>query len=239
MLSEMFSFLFAPYNLPFTIMLGVCVLLAALQLVGLGGDGDTDADLDADVDIDADVDVDLDADADLDVDGDVDADADADIDEIPGALSILAFLGVGKAPLLVILLILLGSMGVLGWTFNNILQTLLGVYPSWGLWAVFPVTIVVGSFVSSRTARLIGRALPPVSTTATSAVGLLGKRGTVISPRIDGKYGLVRVRDQGGTLINVFAITQDNEPINSKSEVALIDYDAEKKRYTVSPIDRK
>lgn len=239
MLSEMFSFLFTPYNLPFTLMLGVCVLLAALQLVGLGGDGDADADLDADVDIDGDVDVDLDADADLDVDGDIDADADTDIDEIPGALSVLAFLGVGKAPLLVILLILLGSMGVLGWTFNNILQTLLGGYPSWGLWAVFPITIVVGSLVSSRTARLIGRALPPVSTTATSAVGLLGKRGTVISPRIDGKYGLVRVRDQGGTLINVFAITQDNEPINSKSEVALIDYDAEKKRYTVAPIDRK
>lgn len=236
MLTQTLTFIVAWYNLPFTIMLGLCVLASVLQLIGLDHDADVDADVDADFDFDADVDadVDIDADADLDADGDVDA------DDIPGALALLAFLGVGKAPLLVVMVILLGSIGAIGWTLNSVVQSAFdNNYPAWGLTAVFPLALIAGSFISSRTARAIGRALPSVSTTATAAVGLIGRRGTVISPRVDEKYGLVRVRDDGGTLINVFAISHNAETISGHSEVALVDYDAEKKLYTVAPIQPK
>ena len=54
MLQETFSFISVWYNLPFTIMLGLCILMAALQLLGLGGDGETDVDTDLDVDVDFD-----------------------------------------------------------------------------------------------------------------------------------------------------------------------------------------
>lgn len=231
MLTETLTFITSWYNLPFTIMLGLCVLAAILQLIGLDTDGNADADLDFDADVDVD--------ADIDADVDVDADGDMDADDIPGALALLAFLGVGKAPLLVVLVILFGSIGAFGWTLNSVIQSIFSTYPGWGLTAVFPIALILGSYISSRIARAIGRALPSVSTTATAATGLIGRRGTVISPRVDQKYGLVRVRDDGGTLINVFAISHDNEPISGKSEVALVDYDADKKLYTVAPIQTK
>lgn len=223
MLAETLTFIISWYNLPFTAMIGLCLLAAALQLIGLGADGDADADLDADID----------------VDGDVDADGEVDASEMPSALTLLAFLGIGKAPLLVVLVILLGSIGTAGWILNTILQSLFTPYPGWGLTAVFPIALILGSFVSSRTARFIGRTLPSVSTTATAAAGLVGRRGTVISPRVDQKYGLVRVRDNSGTLITVFAISHNHETIANQAEVALIDYNPDQKLYTVAPIQIK
>lgn len=249
MVSNAAAFFLAWYNLPFTILLGLCVLLAAFQMIGLGGDhdGDADAGADADGDVDADADADLDTDADADagvdhdldhdfdqdIDHDVDHDADHDAD--PGsALAILAFIGLGKAPLMVVLLILFGAIGLLGWTLNGVVQSAFGVYPGLAFAAVLPVSIVAGGVISSRVARLIGRALPPISTTATRAQALVGKRGTVISPFVDEQYGQVHVRDSGGTLISVFAVTRSEEPIRRGSEVVLASYDARKKLYTVT-----
>ena len=40
MLTETFTFIIAWYNLPFTIMLGLCVLAAVLQLIGLDTDSE-------------------------------------------------------------------------------------------------------------------------------------------------------------------------------------------------------
>ena len=121
----MWTPIFAWYNLPFTIMLMLCGLFAMLQLIGLGDDSDSDLDADFDADIDADLDLDFDADADFDADFDTDLDADADLDVdadgLPDLLSVLAFLGVGKAPLMVVLVVLLGSMAVIGWTLNTVL----------------------------------------------------------------------------------------------------------------------
>jgi hypothetical protein len=256
MLNETWLFISAWYNLPFTFMLGLCLLLTGLQLIGLGGDhdGDADADADVDADVDADLDADVDADLDADVDADLDADADADFDhdldhdldhdadhdldhDASGSLSalnFLAYLGMGKAPLMVILVILFGTVGVLGWLLNSVIEEALGTYPGIAFAAVLPLALIGGSFISSRTARFIGRALPPVSTTATQAKALVGRAGVVISPSVNAKYGMVRLRDSGGTMINVFAITDGEEPINRSSEVVVVDYDPQQKRYTVS-----
>ncbi len=102
--------------------------------------------------------------------------------------------------------------------------------------AVLPITIVVGTLISSRSARFIGRALPPISTTATRAQALVGRRGTVISPFVDTKYGMVHLRDDGGTLLNVFAVIKDGEPIKRGSEMSLVAYDPLKKVYTVTTL---
>jgi hypothetical protein len=81
---------------------------------------------------------------------------------------------------------------------------------------------------------LIGRALPPVSTTATRAQALVGRPGTVISPFVDGRYGMVHLRDDGGTLISLFAITEDEAPIARGQSVILLSYDAAQRRYLVA-----
>jgi hypothetical protein len=212
-------------------------------MVGLGGEAETQ--VDADVDADADIDLSADADADVDTDADVDADADVDhdldhdtsTDAIPGALSLLAFVGMGKAPLAVVLLILFGSIGILGWVLNSLVQQVLGAYPGIAFAGVMPITLIAGVFISSRASRLIGRALPPVSTTAMRARAFVGRRGTVISPYVDARYGLVHLRDQGGTLISVFATTTAQEPIKRGSNVVLVSYDETKRQYTVAPLD--
>jgi membrane protein implicated in regulation of membrane protease activity len=157
-------------------------------------------------------------------------------DGTPGVLNVLAFIGLGKAPLMVVLLILFGSIGLLGWIMNSILTNAFGTYPSMAFVIVVPISVLAGTVVSSRTARFIGRALPPISTTATRAQALVGKRGTVISPFIDEKYGMVHLRDEGGTLINIFAVITDGEPIRRGSEVALVAYDPVKKVYTVANV---
>jgi hypothetical protein len=135
---------------------------------------------------------------------------------------------------MVILVMLFGTVGVLGWLMNTVIEEALGSYPGIAFAAVLPIAFIAGGFVSSRTARFIGRALPPVSTTATHAKALVGRPGVVISPNVDAKYGMVRLRDSGGTMINVFAITDGEEPIGRSSEVVVVDYDPQQKRYTVS-----
>jgi len=277
MLSSAWSFIFIWYNLPFTLLLAACVVLAAMQFIGLGGDHDTDADAHADIDHDVDLahDVDLDHgvdldhavdldhgadldhaadldhDADLDhgidhdldhdldhaVDHDVDHAVDHDAGGAPTVLNVLAFLGVGKAPLLVVLLMFFGSVGILGWILNSAVRGVFGEYPGPVFAAVLPITIVAGGFMSSRTARFIGRALPPISTTATRANALVGRRGTVISPFVDAKYGLVHLRDQSGTLINVFAVIRtEQESIKRGSNVVLVSYDPASKVYTITQV---
>jgi membrane protein implicated in regulation of membrane protease activity len=252
MLSSILSFILAWYNLPFTFLLAVCLLLAALQWVGLGGDHDSDADLDHGLDHDVDLDHGLDHDVDLDhsldhdvdldhgldhdidhdVDHDVDHDADAD-HTVESGFSILAYLGVGRAPLLVTLLLLFGSVGLIGWLFNGLVIQSLGSYPGLVMIAALVVSLGIGSFISSRIARAIGRALPPLSTTATPARAMVGRRGTVISPFVDPRYGMVHLRDAGGTLISVFAVAMEEPTIRRGEEVILTDYDAEKRIYTV------
>ena len=254
MLSETWTFITAWYNLPFSILLFLCLLFTALQLFGLGGEQDSDADLDTDFDADADLDADFDAAADLDTDFDADADLDADADaDLDGdtdldqdgdfhldrgdglsALSLFAFIGVGKAPLFVVLIVLFGSMGILGWVLNNLVETVFNSYPALALAPVGLLSLLGSGLVSSRVTRFIGQMLPPVSTTATRAEALVGRRGTVLSPSIDKTYGLVRLRDQGGTSINVFAIVADEDAIDRDSEVLLVDYDPTNKRYTVT-----
>jgi membrane protein implicated in regulation of membrane protease activity len=239
MFESIWTFLIAWYNLPFTLMLGFSVMLAGLQLLGLSHDSDTDADADTDLDADADMDLDVNHafghDFDHDVDHDIEHDVDHDINQ--GSLSgfsWLAFIGIGKAPLLVVLLILLMSIGFLGWIFNGIAQEIFGFFPSLLLLATGLISIFVGVLITSRITRLIGRALPPVSTTATRAQALVGRPGTVISPFVDSRYGMIHLRDDGGTLISVFATSEDEKPLTRGEEVILLSYDAVQRRYTVT-----
>jgi membrane protein implicated in regulation of membrane protease activity len=268
MLSSLGSFLFAWFNTPFTVLLGISVILALLQLVGLGGgdhdsDGDADAGVDHDMDLDHSVDfehgvdvdhavdldhdvdlqhdVDLDHSADLDhdaavehsVDHDVDHGADGGHEGAPGTLALLAYLGVGKVPLTVLMVLITGTIGLAGWVLNSVVQTVFGGYPGIFFAAVLPLSLVGSGVLTARVARIIGNALPPISTTATRSEALVGIQGTVISPFVDARYGMVHVRDRGGTLISVFA-TCDGEPICRGEKVVLVRYDPVLRTYTIA-----
>jgi membrane protein implicated in regulation of membrane protease activity len=214
-----FSFFGAWFNAPFSLLFVLCLLMGMAQLIGLSGD----------------VDPDVDGDADGDLDHDVDHDVEQDADGSP-ALAWLAFLGVGKAPVAVVLLMLFGAIGILGWVLNSAVQRIFGGYPNLAFIPVLLFSLMGSVWITSRVSRFIGRALPPVSTTATRAQALVGKRGTVISPLVDARYGQVRVRDVGGTLINVFAVAHSS-PIPRSTEVVLVSYDAAQRRFVVETLE--
>ncbi len=250
-LIEWWTFATAWYNLPFTLALLAFLLLSALQFIGLGGDHD--ADVHVDIDHDVDFDHDLDLDHDLDVDHDVDIDHDADLSHdlaheagpqldhaggAPAWLEALKFLGVGQAPVTMIVLLLVGGFGLSGWIANWFIVGASPLYPGWVMAGVVVGALLVSVLFTSRTARLISRAIPAFSSTATSASQLVSRRGWVTSVQVDDTYGQVKVRDSGGDLITVFAKVDPNKPpIPRDSEVYLVDYDAVEKVYTVVPSD--
>ena len=249
MLTQAWTFISAWYNLPFTILLGLCLLLAGAQLTGFSGEPDQDVDADADGDFDPDVAGDAGTDLEHDIDGDADANSDADAETdtdsdaaVDGAatssfvtpLAFLTQIGVGRAPLVIVLLILFGAAGICGWLLNSLVENVFGVYPAIALAAVLPAAFVAGGIASRRIASFIGGALPPVSTTATRSQSLVGRSGVVISPFVDERYGQVHLRDAGGTLISVFVITHAQPPIRRGDEVLLLTYDAAQRRYNVA-----
>jgi membrane protein implicated in regulation of membrane protease activity len=226
-LQSLWSFVSVWHNLPFSLLLMVSVLLSVLQLIGLGGDQDADADTD------------------LDADADADMDADAGMDATPdGFLAALAFLGVGKAPLAVILAILTGAIGLTGWLLNAVLAGALGGIGALAFAGVLLVSLILGGLITARLSRAIGRALPPVISTATTQQALVGRMGTVVSPSIDSTYGMVRLRDKGGTMINVFAIPDSSDPdaqeaLRQGENVMLTSYDVDNNRYAVRSTKRR
>lgn len=214
------SVLFVWYNLPFILLLLVCLALGVLQLVGGGDDGG-----------------DADADADLDAEADADADADADGDGGP-SFNVFSFVGFGKAPLLIVLMILLGSIAISGLALNWIAFRIFGAYTGVSFVVVLAVALVLGALTGAVVTQIIRTILPPLVTTASQAQELVGQRGTVISPFVDERYGQVRLRNPGGVMISIFATTQSATPIKRGDEVLLEAYDPAKRLYRVTPSAR-
>ena len=211
-------------------------------------DHDVSVDHDLAVEHDADLGHDLDHDVDHDIDHDMDHDVSHDAGGVPAWAGALRFLGVGQAPLTMVLLVLLGGFGILGWIMNALILSVSPSYlkiswlPAWLAWLPFILVLgadlALGAWFTSRVAVFIGRAVPAFSSTATSVKRLVSRRGHVVSPQVDEKYGQVKVRDPGGTLITVFAIVDPGKPpIPRDTEVILVEYDEAKKVFIVVPSD--
>jgi membrane protein implicated in regulation of membrane protease activity len=229
----MFGFLLAWYNLPFIAGLGCFLALALLQIIGGFGDQDADADADADLDVD------VDADVDADIDVDADADADADVASGDGGMvaEALSALGIGRVPLMLVLMAFLGSFGVIGLLANTLLVGVLGSYPNAALIPMLLGVVLLGLILTGRISRLLGR-LTPRSSTATSFDQLVGRVGVVVSHSVSPSYGRVQVRDTFGTLHTVYAVIDGGEPLPERSEVALLTYDAIRRCFVVRGLDR-
>jgi len=221
MWTTLLEFLFAWQNLPFTALLGVCGLLGMVQLIGLeNAEGyEPDAELEAEAELEQEL------------------EGEPELDYTSNGLSffsLLAFIGFGQAPLMVTLLILFSAIGLTGWLVNGLTQLAFGTYPSAAIVLNGPLAVLGGGWIGARLNRLIGQALPPISTTASRAQELIGQTGTVISPMVDSRYGLVHLRNPGGVLISIFGVTLPNAPpLLRGTRVTLTAYDAQAKRYEV------
>ena len=199
-------------NLVFVLALllaGVLVLGAALGLVG------------------------TDAEAELDVDADADADVDGDHD-LPAAA--LALLGVGRAPLSLLLITLLVAFGATGICLNLLLEPWLGSPLARGVLAVLgagSASMLAGGAMS----RLFARFVPGLESYATEAHDVIGVTG-VAEMRITGRFGVARVSDRTGTPLQLRCRAHATE-IPQGSEIVVVDFDDERRIYTVDSTAEK
>ncbi len=198
--------LFSPDNLPYWILLGVGLVLFMVVIFAGAGEEGVEAEAEADLDLDADVD------ADVDVDVESGSDADVDLDgEGAWGPQILGWLGLGRAPLLLLLAMDFSLWGLLGW-MSTVLLAEIGIASTEGIWAG---GIFVGSLALSLTgggaaARPIGRVFAGFGE-ETRAERLIGRVGSVSSATVprDGSIGQVDVFDAAGNLVTISAVAPD------------------------------
>ena len=158
-------------------------------------------------------------------------DADADADASDGLSEALATLGIGQVPLMLVLIVLLGSLGAIGLIANTVLINSLGLSPIIALTISLLGGLALAVLITGRASRILGKVVGNVST-AVSFEQLVGRAGVVASPSVSPSYGKITVRDAYGSLHTVFGVTR-GEQLPERSEVALLSYDTARRVFIV------
>jgi membrane protein implicated in regulation of membrane protease activity len=222
------------WNLIFVAPFAVALLyLGVYTLTGLGdgdahdaGGGDSDADADADAHVGVDGDAGADADA--------DAHADAHNGETSGSGSLhalaLSWLGVGRVPVALIVIVLLLTWGGAGFVTNAALRPA----GSWEAARVsVPVALCLSLFVTRAIVLFIGRYVPLNETYARGRDQLVGCVGEAVFA-IDERFGMAAVRDGRGDLHQVTCrVASGVEPVGKGAKVRLVAYGREDQTFFV------
>ena len=146
--------------------------------------------------------------------GAVHLDVDADMD---GGGDLLGWLGVGRIPLLMVLVVFLAIFGLAGLTIQQVAGPL-------SLWIAAPAAAVAALPLTGICARGLGRIMPRDETTAVSLDSLVGKRGTItIGTARAGSPAQARVKDVHGQTHYVMVEPHEaDHPIGEGQTVLLI-----------------
>ncbi len=170
------------------------VALFVFVIVSGGGDGDSDADIDGDADLDSDADV----------GGDADANGGGDFN----LAQTLGWIGIGKAPLILLLATDLSLWGLLGWMIN----VAVGGGTVGGGTVALVVALISALVLGGQIAKPVGKIFTAFGE-ETSGDRLIGCLGSVSTARIpsasEGKVGQVDVLDSAHNLVTVNAILPD------------------------------
>ena len=150
--------LFSPAMAPFVIALAMMAAIAALEIAGLLF-GATFSGLIDDLLPDMDVDADLDADA-------------------GGLAHALSWLGVGKAPLVIVLASFLGAFGAMGVVGQSLASTLFGAAAP--VFIAAPLALLCALPTTGFIAGAVGRIMPQEETDAVSHDSFIGRTAEVI-----------------------------------------------------------
>jgi len=162
------EFWLADENIVFAAALVLMVALGLLQLIGFGG-----------------------------FDSDIDMDADVDVDGAGVAGGLLSFLGWGRLPFMILLVLFLMIFGLTGFAGQQFVQSLTG-----GL--LSPVLAVTGALlvalpVTGLLSKPLARILPGDETTAVSIDDLTGRRAIIdIGTAKPGYPARAKVKDRHG-----------------------------------------
>ncbi len=182
--------LFNPANISYWIFLGIGVSLFLLVILSGGSDEDLDAD---------------DGLGEINTDGDLDADGDFSFNFLP----ILGWLGIGKAPLILLLAVDFSAWGSVGWMLNVAVASAIGSIPVHflGLGGVILISsLVISLFCGSLIARPLGRIFASFGEDVSSE-RLIGCVGTLSSSKLpyltSAKVGQADVLDSAQNLVTV------------------------------------
>jgi hypothetical protein len=195
----MLDFILAEANRPFAVAIGVMLTLGLLELLlamgGMGMMGLLDNiipdswEIGADVDIDADIDLDVDMDADMNVE--------TDIGGASFLQMVLGFFGIGKVPLLVVIVSFLTSFGLAGYATQLVIHGVSGYYLP-ALLASMPA-FFGGSFVTRYLAIGLGRLVPDIETEAVESKTFIGRTAVLtLGEARSGKPAQAKLRDHNG-----------------------------------------
>ncbi len=152
-----------------------------------------------------------------------------------GASKFMMVLGLDEAPLS-----LMVAMFLLCWgSFGLLANKLFGVlhYPSLFIWPSMAVAFVVSATVTRAIAEIVGRIMPRDETFGVSLLELVGSLGRSVFT-VSETTGTIDIKDHSGTVHRVQAKSEDaNESIAAGTEVIVVDYDDEDKRFIVRKSD--
>jgi hypothetical protein len=140
---------------------------------------------------------------------DVDADA-------GGGGALLDWLGVGRVPLLMLLVVFLAAFGLLGLALQQAVGPL-------SPWIAAPAAALAALPVTGIGARGLARIMPGDETTAVSLDTLVGRRGTItVGTARRGSPAQARVRDVHGQSHYVMVEPQSDDYIFAEGETVLL-----------------
>lgn len=219
------------WNLIFVLpAVGALLYLLLLASGAVAGDtGDVDADLDADLDVDFDA-------------GDFHGiehvlGGGAPESESSGGLPhVLSLVGIGRAPLSLLLISFCLLWGLLGWVGNSVF-TAVAVSPAVFIWPSLALALV-GSLVLTRLlAGGLHRLLPATETYAVSNRQLVGRLASVRFG-VSASAGSAQLYDDRGRLHEVpVRVLPGEAPIPAQSNVVLWRYDPVSNTFLVTPED--
>lgn len=218
------------WNLIFVLpAVGAFLYLLLLASGAVAGDtGDVDADLDADLDADVDA-------GDLHGIEHAFGGATPDSETPPGGVAhVLSLIGVGRAPLSLLLISFCLLWGLLGWVGNTVFGSVIAA-PALFIWPSLALALV-GSLVLTRLlAGGLHRLLPATETYAVSNRQLVGRLASV-RYAVTANAGSAQLYDDQGRLHEVpVRVLPGEAPIPAQSTVVLWRYDPVTSTYLATP----
>ena len=217
------------WNLIYVIPFGLALVYLGVYAVSGLTFGE---DLEIDHDVDHDVDIDVDADADADADGDA---------EVGGGgshalMAALGWLGVGRIPLSLVLMVLLLTWGGIGFAVNQLARPFAHP-PALAALASIPAAFFGAMLCTRGVSRFVGAYLPTNETYAKKRAELLGSFGSAVFD-ISQTFGVASVRDDRGNRHQVNCRVAPGRPALPKgSRLILVGYDPQTQFYQVVPDD--
>ena len=147
-------------------------------------------------------------------------------------LRFLTILGIGQVPITLIIGVFMLCWGAFGMLANQLFEGMMK-YPAIYIWPSMGVTFLASSVFTRAMAGIVAKCLPSTETYGVSRMELIGTLGSTVYTTSD-HAGTINTKDMYGTVHRVQAKTEDGEePIPSGTEVIVVDFDEEDKRFIV------